>query len=457
MTAYGWTARLVASALGLPAPGVDHAYAGIGTDTRAAREGDLYVALKGERFDGHEFLSDARLAGVRGVVVRLKTPRWPGLDWFEVEDTLVAYGRLARARRDAFAGPVVAITGTNGKTSTKEFVAAAIGVARLVHRSAKNLNNLVGVPQTLLAMPVEAQAAAIECGANQRGELARMREIARPDVAVITNVDAGHLEGFGGIAGVLEEKVSLAAGAPLAVVGSRPARLADAARAAARRVVTVSAAGPADWTAEEVALLPDGRARFRVRGALVDLPVPGRHQVENALAALAAADAVGVPLADAVRGLAAAALPYGRAAVLEIDGVTVIDDTYNANPPSVAAALDLLDALRGGRRAVVVLGTMRELGSAAADFHAAAAERAAALRPAVIAAIGDFAPAFRALGERPGGAELLTGAAPGDVAERLRERIRPGDVVLFKASRGVRLEQLFPILWPSYGGGEAHE
>ena len=456
MTAYGWTTRLVASALGLPVPTMDHAYAGTCTDTRGAREGELYVALQGERFDGHEFLSDARLAGVWGVVVRPRTPRWPGFDWFEVEDTLVAYGRLARARRDAFAGPVVAITGTNGKTSTKELAAAAIGTSRQVHRSAKNLNNLVGVPQTLLAMPLEAEAAVIECGANQRGELARMREIARPDVAVVTNVDAGHLEGFGGIDQVLEEKLSLVAGVATAVVGSRPALLADAARTAARRVVTVSATGPADWTAEEVRLLADGRARFRVRGALVELPVPGRHQVENALAALAVADALGVPLADAARGLAAAALPYGRTAVLEIGGVTVIDDTYNANPPSVAAALDLLQALRGDRRVVVVLGTMRELGATAADFHAAAAEHAATLRPAVIAAIGDFAPAFRALGEHPGGAELLTGAAPGDVAARLKESLRPGDIVLFKASRGVRLEQLFPILWPSYGGREAH-
>jgi UDP-N-acetylmuramoyl-tripeptide--D-alanyl-D-alanine ligase len=456
MTDFAWTSRRVAEALAQPVPPVDQSFGAVCTDTRAAREGDLYVALKGERFDGHDFLSDARLAAVRGVVVRLRTPRWPGFDWFEVDDTLAAYGRLARVRRDAFAGPVVAITGTTGKTSTREFAAAAIGAALRVHRSAENLNNLVGVPQTLLALPIEAEAAVIECGANQLGELARMREIVRPDVAVVTNVDAGHLEGFGGIDRILEEKLSLAAGAPKVIVGARPAHLADAARAAAGQVTTVSADGPADWTAEDVGSLPDGRARFRVRGVAVELPVPGRHQVANALAALAAADAVGVPLADAVRGLATATLPHGRTAVFEIDGVTVIDDTYNANPSSVAAALDLLQAVRGARRAVVVLGTMRELGAASADFHAAAAERAAALRPAVVAAIGEFAPAFEALGERPGGAELLAGAAPGDIVERLKRRLRPGDVVLFKASRGVRLEQLFPILWPSYGGGEAH-
>jgi len=456
VTAWPWTARKVAGTLGLPVPAVDHDYAGLCTDTRTARNGDLYVALKGEHFDGHEFLGDARSAGVLGVVVRRGTPPWPGFDWYEVDDTLAAYGRLARARRDAFDGTVVAITGTNGKTAAKEFAAAAIGTRMPVHASAKNLNNLVGVPQTLLALPLEAKAAVIECGANQRGELARLREIARPDVAVITNVDAGHLEGFGDVEGVLAEKLALAKGVPHAVVGSRPPRLAEAAREVAQRVTTVSADGPADWTAEDVALLPDGRARFRTRGVLVELPVPGRHQVENALIALAVADAVGVPPAEAARGIAAAKLPGGRTAVFDIDGVTVIDDTYNANPPSVAAALGLLEALRGARRAVVVLGTMRELGAASAALHAAAAERAAALHPAVIAAVGEFAPAFQALGERLAGTELLTGAEPADVAEGLKARLRAGDVVLFKASRGVRLERLFPVLWPSYEGGEAH-
>jgi len=456
LTAFSWTADGVTRALGFPPATWEHRYTGVCTDTRLAREGDLYVALAGERFDGHDFMSDARTAGVRGVVVRTGTPRWPGFDWFEVDDTLVALGRLARFRRDAFAGPVVAITGTNGKTGTRELLAAALGSVMRVHKSERNLNNLVGVPQTLLATPVEAQAAVIECGANQLGELARQREIVRPDVAVITNVDAGHLEGFGGIDRILAEKVSLAAGAPRVVVGGRPPHLAEAARAVAGAVVTASDGGPADWTAEGVTVLPDGRTRFSVRGVAVELPFPGRHQVGNALCALAASDALGVRLADAARGLAAAALPGGRTAVIEIGGVTVIDDTYNANPASMAAALDLLESVRGGRRTVVVVGTMRELGAAASDFHASMAERILACRPDVVAAVGEFAPAFEALRARAAATTLLTGASPGDVAERLKDLLRRGDVALFKASRGVRLEQLFPILWPSFGGGEAH-
>ena len=456
MTAYAWTARLVREALGLPAASWDHAYSGISTDTRTTREGDLFVALAGERFDAHDFLGDARAAGIRGAVVRAGTPRWTGFDWYEVPDTLLAYGRLARARRDAFAGRVVAVTGTNGKTSVKELAAAAVGAVLPVHKSERNLNNLVGVPQTLLALPDSARAAVIECGANLRGELGRMREIVRPDVAVVTNVGVGHLEGFGGLEQILEEKVSLVAGAPIVVVGTAPPHLPDAARAVAARVVTVSGDGPADWTAEDVAVGPDGRARFRVRGEDVTLPVPGRHQVGNALTALAVADALGVPLRDAAAGLAAAELPAGRTAVRQVEGVTLVDDTYNANPASMTAALDLLQALRGDRRTVVVVGTMRELGPASDDLHGSIAERILDARPDVVVAVGAFVPAFEALAGRLGPVRLVTGPKPADVAPRLREELRPGDVALFKASRGVRLEQLFPILWPSLAGGEAH-
>ncbi|MFI5281364.1 MAG: Mur ligase family protein, partial [Gemmatimonadales bacterium] len=140
MTAFAWTAHLVTEALGLPAASWDHAYTGVSTDTRTLKDGELFVALKGENFDAHDYLSDARLAGVGGVIVREGTPRWPGFDWFEVKDTLVALGQLARLRRAKFTGTVVAVTGTNGKTSTKEMIAAALSVTRTVHKSEKNLN-----------------------------------------------------------------------------------------------------------------------------------------------------------------------------------------------------------------------------------------------------------------------------------------------------------------------------
>ena len=454
MTAFLWNARDVARALGLPEASWQHDYTGVSTDTRTLKEGELFVALKGERFDAHDFLSDARFAGVGGVIVRKDTPRWPGFDWFEVDDTLEALGKLARYRRDAFKGPVVAITGTTGKTSTKELTAAALGAAFRVHRSERNLNNLVGVPLTVLALPVEAEAAVIECGASIPGEIPRQREIVRPDVAVVTTVDAGHLEGFGSLEKLFDEKVALLDGAATAVVGTTPPTLAEAARRKAKKVVTAGLAG-ADWTADGVELLPDGRPRFTVRGVAVELPLPGRHMVANALVALAVADALGVPLSAAAPALAATRLPGGRSEILELDGCTVINDTYNANPSSFAAALDLLGAIRGGRRVVVVAGTMRELGERSAELHRQVAEQILAATPDLVAAIGEFVVPCEALKGKLK-AKLLAGETPEAVALKLKERLRKGDVVLLKASRGVRLETIIPLLWPSHEASEAH-
>lgn len=454
MTPFAWTAKDVTRALGLGEAAWDHGYTGLSTDTRVLRAGELFVALQGERFDAHDYLGDARLAEVGGVVVRHGTPRWPGFDWFEVPDTLVALGQLARFRRDKVTGPVVAVTGTNGKTSTKEMIAAAMGAKLVVHKSEKNLNNLVGVPLTILAAPLEAQAMVVECGASLRGELGRMRGIVRPDVAVITNVDAGHLEGFGSMEAVLEEKVSLIEGAPVAVVGCKPATLPQAARHAAKRVVTVSIEGPSDWMADSVAMLPDGRARFTVRGQSIELPLRGRHMVGNALTALAAADAAGVPLEASAAALASVTVPAGRVEVIEAGGCTIINDSYNANPQSLAAALDLLVALRGTRRAIVVVGSMLELGPASGQLHCDAARAVLRTGPDVIAAVGAFVPAFEEVGA--GGVTLVTGATALDVAPAVRDLVREGDIVLLKGSRGVRLETLLAAVWPSAAAGGAH-
>jgi UDP-N-acetylmuramoyl-tripeptide--D-alanyl-D-alanine ligase len=463
MTAFQWTAQLVTEALKLPRATWQRSYAGISTDSRSLREGELFVALKGERFDAHEFLGDVRAAGAAGAVVRKDTPRWPGFDWYEVDDTLVALGDLARLRRDKFTGIVLALTGTVGKTSTRELLVAALAPLGAVHRSEQNLNNLVGVPLTVLAAPEEARAMVVECGASLRGEIPRMREIVRPDIAIVTAVDAGHLEGFGSMEAVLVEKTALLAGAKVAVVGTQPPELAGRARSLAARLVVAGLDEGADWRADDVAVGADGRARFAVRRentVRVELPVPGRHMVANALIALAAADAAGVKLADAAAALRGAALPGGRSEIVELGGVTVINDCYNSNPASLRAALDLLNAVRGERRAVVVVGTMRELGSESARLHREAAERVLEAHPDLVVAIGEFARAFESLKGRIGKKRLITGKDPADVAERLRQRLQPGDVVLLKASRGVALERIIPLVWPEAahgeGKGEAH-
>jgi UDP-N-acetylmuramoyl-tripeptide--D-alanyl-D-alanine ligase len=454
VSAFAWNARLVAEALGIAGVAWEHAYTGLSTDTRTMAAGNLFVALRGERFDAHDYLGDARLAEVGGVVVRKDTPRWPGFDWFEVEDTLEALGRLARFRRDQFGGPVVAVTGTNGKTSTKELIAAALGAKLAVHKSEKNLNNLVGVPLTILAAPIEAQAMVVECGASLRGEIPKMRDIVRPDIAVVTNVGEGHLEGFGSLDAVLQEKTALVRDVPTAVVGTRPPALPEAARRLAKQVVTAATEAPADWFAESVTM-HEGHPTFRVRGTDITLPLHGRHMVDNALIALAAADAAGIPLADAAAGLAAVTLPGGRSETMVVEGVTIINDCYNANPTSLRSALDLLRDVRGSRRAIVVVGTMRELGAQSAALHREGAKEVLAVGPDVIAAVGDFAPAFAELGDAAP-FTIVSGETPQAVAPALKPLIKAGDVVLLKASRGVRLETLLPLLFPSLAPAEAH-
>jgi UDP-N-acetylmuramoyl-tripeptide--D-alanyl-D-alanine ligase len=200
-----WTSSSIRAALGLPArPGTEQSYVGVSTDTRSLPAGALFVAIAGERFDGHAHLEEAAARGALGAVVRAGTPA-SRAELFEVPDTVEALGWLARARRREIGGPVVAVTGTNGKTTTKEMLALTLGTRFRVHATRANLNNLIGVPLTILEAPADAEALVIEAGASVPGEIARYRQIIEPTVAVITNVAAGHLEGFGSLEGVLRE------------------------------------------------------------------------------------------------------------------------------------------------------------------------------------------------------------------------------------------------------------
>src|SRR5437867_6846747 len=238
MKVFAWDSAQVSHALGVPGPEGLH-FAGVSTDTRGLTGGELFVALKGERFDAHDFLAQAKARGAAGAVVRRGTPPVIGLARFEVEDTLDALGRLARARRRLLApgSPVVAVTGSSGKTSTKEMIRAALATRYRVHATTGNLNNLVGVPLTLLAAPEDAEALVVEAGASVPGEIARLRDILEPTIAVITNVGYAHVAGFGAVAGVFRAKVALLERTPVAGVGTDPPELAAEARRRTRTVV----------------------------------------------------------------------------------------------------------------------------------------------------------------------------------------------------------------------------
>src|SRR3989441_4372579 len=223
MKVFAWDSAQVSHALGVPGPEGLH-FTGVSTDTRGLTGGELFVALKGERFDAHDFLAQAEARGAAGAVVRRGTPPVVGLARFEVEDTLDALGRLARARRRLLApgSPVVAITGSSGKTTTKEMIRAALATRYRVHATAGNLNNLVGVPLTILAAPEDTEALVVEAGASVPGEIARLRDIIEPTIAVITNIGYAHVEGFGSLEGVMAEKLSLLDGVPVGIVGAGP-------------------------------------------------------------------------------------------------------------------------------------------------------------------------------------------------------------------------------------------
>lgn len=440
-----WTGQRVARVLGCEAGAHDLVFRSVSTDTRAIESGDLFVALTGDRFDGHDFLADAVQRGATGVVVRRGAAAPEGVATFSVPDTLAALGALAHERRQEIAGPVVAVTGTNGKTATKEMLAHALGTRWQVHATRGNLNNLIGVPLTLLSAPSETGALVVEAGASVPGEIARLQEIIAPTIAVITNVSAGHLEGFGSEEGVLAEKLALLAGVATAVVGTRPPSLAGRARGMASRVLVGGTAPHADIRPDAWSLDENGCAEIVFGGVAMRLPLVGRHQVENAMLAFAVARALELDSAVVARALEAVALPAGRCEVLRDGGLTILHDAYNANPLSIAASLETARAMRGGRPLVVVLGTMLELGELSAELHRSVADQVLAAEPDLIAVTGAFATAFErhaaALGDR-----LLLADDPPTLGKRLRKRLAGNELVLLKASRGMRLERVIPHL-----------
>src|SRR5690349_16854542 len=268
-----WTLDRVADALQPLArvnlPRGSRSFTRVWTDTRTIGHGDLFVALVGERFDAHEFLRQAVASGAAGVVVsRIESARNLGVPVFEVEDTLIALGALGHFRRRAWSKPVVAVVGTNGKTSTKELLKAALGSGLETHATQGNLNNLVGVPLTLLALPDHADVAVVEMGTNQPGEVRRLRAIVEPNITVVTSIAEEHLEGLGDLAGVMREELAACDGVPIAIVPAAQPDVADGATKLASRVVTAGL-DTGDLKADRWQLEPDGRGRVVVDGVPV--------------------------------------------------------------------------------------------------------------------------------------------------------------------------------------------
>jgi len=456
MSQFTWTDRSVRQALGLSADLADPSleYASVSTDSRSVGEGTLFVALVGERFDGHDFVVDALAKGAVGAVVSRPVETNPGAPLYPVEDTLAALGSLATFRRSALDVPVVAITGSSGKTTTKDFTRAALGMTRAVHATPENLNNRIGMPLTLLSTPTEVDVVLVEMGSNEPGEISTLSAIARPDIAVVTTVGESHLDRLGSFAGVLDEKLDLFRSMTeggRCVVGDEPAALVDAAQAICSdlRIAGWSERADPDLRPDQFERDVFGAPRFKWRGHPVTLALPGRHSVVNALISLAISELVGVSARDAVRGLASAEVSSLRGEIRQIGNVRVVADCYNANPQSLRAALEVLGDQPGNSRTVAVLGTMLELGNEAARLHEEILEYALGLNIDLVVATGGFAEAAEALEvDEP---EVLRSQDWRKAYPALRDWLEGDEVLLLKASRGIALENMLPLLDSDFG------
>lgn len=457
----GWTGAEIATATGAAAgaavrPAVVDT---VCTDSRRAGPGALFVALRGARHDAHAFVATALHAGAAAALVDHVPDGVDAARTFVVIDTLRALGDLAAFTRRRWGGRVVGITGSNGKTTTKEMVAAIAAAAygpgsvargRVEGRSRvlktyENLNNLIGLPLTVLGLAGDEALAVLEMGMNAPGEIARLTEIAAPDIGVITNIGPAHLEGLGSVAGVAAAKGELFTGMgadATIVVNMDDEWVARVAAPFRGRRVEFGVGREVDASA----IVDRGFAgigfRLRVgnRHAAVTLRMAGRHNVQNALAAAATAHALGIDLDAISAGLGAAELPKMRMQVVRLaNGVTVVNDAYNANPASAMAALETL--ARSDGRTIAVLGEMRELGPESAALHREVGAHAAVCGIWWLLAVGPQAEDLAAGARAGGGIEVTVCADAAEAAHRIVARWRSGDAVLVKGSRGADTEE----------------
>ena len=448
MSSAFWTLDTLAAALKEEAigklPRGSEAVTGITTDTRKIGKGNVFLALRGERFDGHDYLRDAVRDGASALIVS-RAPKLDtlGVPIFEVRDTLVALGALGHYWRKAWGKTVIGVAGSNGKTSTKDLLRASLDRAYTVHATTGNLNNRIGVPLTLLATPAEADVAVIELGTSLPGEVAILRDIVEPDIALVTSIAEEHLEGLGDLAGVLREEAAVYEGIEVAIAPSAQPEIAGVARGKAKRVIVAGLEGDADLKPDRWEIGADGLGVIEIGGVTVRPPVRGLHNLRNAMLALAVARECGVSYEDAAAGIAQMPQPKMRSSWEQVGELTLINDAYNANPGSTRAAIELLKGTGSGRQRVIVLGTMRELGAASEQCHADIAGLALASGADVVAGIGEFAPALEKHKERE---RVITAPDVEDLWPRLEARLQRDAIILLKASRGVQLERLVPHL-----------
>jgi len=419
------------------------------TDSRALQSGDFFVPLRGENFDGHAFIAQARSIGAIGTLTEIDLPEnSDGFAVIRVQDTLKALQNIARAYRRSLSLKVVAITGSNGKTSTKDFTAAVLSEKFSVIKTEGNLNNHIGLPLTILRADKSHQVGVFEIGMNHPGEIAPLAEIAAPDLGIITNIGTAHIEYMKTREAIALEKGELAA----ALSESGTAILSaddDFSPVIAKRTrAKVVLAGIDNGTiqARDIRLEADG-SRFTIKAgeseAEAKLLIPGEHMIRNALFAVAAGLELGMKLEECCRGLFKSKLTKGRLEQKTVKGIQFLDDSYNANPDSMVAALRTLARVPAKGRRIAMLGRMNELGAEAENGHRRVGRSAAEEKIDCIVSVGDDLARLIAESARQAGVkEVFQTASTEEATELLRKIASEGDLVLIKGSRTVRMEKI---------------
>jgi UDP-N-acetylmuramoyl-tripeptide--D-alanyl-D-alanine ligase len=430
----------------------------ISIDSRKISSHDVFVAITGDVHDGHAFASDVVAQGVRGLVVnRNKMDHLPIADWkkneiacIAVTDTTRALGDLAAFNLQRSQASVVAITGSNGKTTTRKLTAGVLARQYYTLATIGNLNNEIGLPLTLLSLESDHQWAVVELGTNNPGEIKRLTQICSPNIGVITNIGPAHLEGLGSLDGVMQEKGDLLKGLGpngKAILNADDPRGMRLARKTEHEVILFGLSDKATIRAEQIIEKDRGISFtliFKEENVSVDLNSPGRFMILNALAAAAVGYSLGLPSETVKAGLEGFTPVSGRMNILHMpNGIHIIDDTYNANPDSMKAALSTLQKMRAGGRGVFVAGDMLELGEQARALHTKVGALAARSGVSRLYAKGEFDAAVAAGAHEEGmqPADTVTGSRDA-IIEDLKGWLQPGDWVLVKGSRGMAMEKV---------------
>lgn len=428
-------------------------FEGVSTDSRKITTNMLFVALKGENFNGESFAKDALKNGATAVLVSKTAKRVPEGVVLKVDDTLTAYSQIAGAWRNRFDIPIIAVTGSNGKTTTKDLTAAALTGLGNINKTSGNFNNEVGVPMTLLELNEKHKAAVVEIGMRGLGQIESLAEVVKPTIGIVTNVSETHFELLGSIENIARAKGELVeaiqpGGTIILNADNRHTAAMKKLAGAGVKVVTYSLEGGADLVAKNI-LIGSVATEFTLsygdKGYDFEIPMIGRHNVSNALAAIAAGLTVGLSVEEIQRGISTLTTTKMRFEVIRRDGLTIVNDAYNASPASMRVAIKTMSEVYGGRL-IAVLGDMLELGDISERVHKEIGAELVENKFDTLITLGELGKLIAAGAREAGLKNVYTFDTHEDAAKKILELVRVGDTILFKASHVMHMEKIIELI-----------